>query len=295
MPTTFRTELLATGVSERTATAYGNELRDVERFARAHGGQTLRNITAEVLGDYVRSKPFTWSTRKTTRSALGKWWSIHPRRRPPIWVVRVPRKPSFECRALDELEAVTLDRAARATVADADPASALFVEALAVLVALYVGFRREEISQVRFIDFTNDGWLRVMGKGAKPAEIPVERPELLAAIERRRTVVHGAYVFPGRYPGTHANPATIYNRIRRFAERCGVRDVAPHRLRHTYGATVNDATEDLRAAQMLLRHERPETTVVYTRTRRRAMRKAAQAVDYEKAYTRALAEQEEVA
>lgn len=56
--------------------------------------------------------------------------------------------------------------------------------------------------------------------------------------------------------------------------------VAPHRLRHTAIATLNDRTGDLRTAQAFARHASPETTVIYTRFPRRRLVAAVEALDY---------------
>src|SRR5437588_567653 len=82
-------------------------------------------------------EPRTWASRKLLRHALRHYWEITARRHPPLAAIRVPVKPRMRCRALEPADACRLAAAARARHDDAG---------LAVLFALYLGLRREEIA-----------------------------------------------------------------------------------------------------------------------------------------------------
>lgn len=66
------------------------------------------------------------------------------------------------CRALDDEEAIRSVEEARAHGGK---------EGLAAL-AMYTGFRREEIFQVAWRDLDEEGWIKVMGKGQLAATSP---------------------------------------------------------------------------------------------------------------------------
>ncbi len=107
-----------------------------------------------MLAQYEELRPKTHASRNLTRVALRHYWEIFKRKDPPLWVIRIPRKPRMVCRALTDEEAGRL-----AAVARADGTK----KGLAVLLAMYQGLRREEIAKVRWDDITDDGWLRLVG------------------------------------------------------------------------------------------------------------------------------------
>jgi integrase/recombinase XerC len=101
----------------------------------------------------------------------------------------------------------------------------------------------------------------VVGKGDVEAVIPVHpvlSEELLPHL--------GAcpWVFPGR-SSAHVCAGTIGEWVGKVGDKAGIPNLSPHRLRHTAIATVNDASGDLRMAQVFARHADIETTMIYTR------------------------------
>lgn len=240
-------------------------------FPLAERGKLPRIATAHPDGDPLRGK----CHGECGADGHGHYWVIFKRRDPPLWVVKVPRKPKGVCRALEPEEAQRLAALARERGGK---------EGFAVLLAMYQALRREEISATAWSDFSEPGWMRVHGKGDLPARIPLNRivAEALADLEHD----HEVFVFPTRFKdgprsGRHASPATIWSWVCGLAEEAGLENVAPHRLRHTCLAVANDMTGDLRSVQDFARHQRPETTAMYTRTLERRLRAVAEAVRYE--------------
>ena len=88
------------------------------------------------------------------------------------------------------------------------------------------------------------------------------------------------YIFPGHRGRPHITEQTIWNWVGRVGRDAGLTHLAPHVLRHTAIATVNDVTGDLRAAQEFARHARPETTALYTRVSIERMQAAADALEF---------------
>lgn len=265
-------ELMARGLGRKTAQQYVRVIRDAEGWCAARG-TTLKAVKGLQLALYVESKPKTWATRKLLRSAIGHYWAVVHRRQPPLWAIPQLPKPNWGCRALHEDEADRLERAARLRGDH---------KGLVVLLALYVGLRREEIATLRWSSFRDDGTVRVVGKNGRQRDVDVH-PVLAAAVAMAR--VAGAadgYVFPGRFGGG-VNPATVWSWTREVAQAAGLElhgSVPPHRLRHTCLAEINDNTGDLRTTQSIAGHVRIETTVIYTRTTARRRRAAVESLSY---------------
>lgn len=131
-----------------------------------------------------------------------------------------------------------------------------------ILLAAYAGLRVHEIAKIRGEDFSDDGWLRVVGKGAVEATLPVHP---LIEAERARYPRRG-YWFPS--PTDRAKPVldkSVSTLIGQAMRRVGV-DATAHQLRHYFGTEVHHAAGgSLRVAQELLRHASPATTALYTR------------------------------
>jgi integrase len=271
----LRTELRARGLSARTADIYEGEVFRVQRFLEQQRATTLAACSAEDLEAYVATKRRSSSSYAQTRYALGHYWSIHRRRRPPLWAIPRLRRPDYQSRALEPADADRLEATARAVGGR---------KGLVVLLGLYGGLRREEISWLRWDDFAGDGFVRVLGKGGKTRWVFVHPVLAAALVEARAVADAGEFVFAGRAPRACICPATVWLWCRQVADVAGVElagdTVPPHRLRHTNLTEMNDATGDLRATQEHAGHSRPEVTARYTRTRRRQLRAAVLSLRY---------------
>lgn len=262
--------LEAAGLAQRTVQSYVRVLIEAEGWAEQHGAD-LRSVPPELVRRWAdETVPFTTSSRRMARNALGHYWRIHGRHEPPLWAIRVPRKARAVCRALEPDEAARLAKTARARRDS---------PGLATLFALYLALRRFEIAQLRWDDFEADGWLRIVGKRDQSAMLPVHPVlhETMLLVGHR----HETWVFPGRSGDRPVTPATVWNWVRAVADEAGIGQVPPHRLRHTALATANDAIGDLRAVQDFARHADPATTAIYTRTTAKRLTAVMQAIDYD--------------
>lgn len=264
-PSQLHDELLARGLSPRTARQYLREIIAAQQWM-ADGGRRLDNATASAVAAYIATRPTSHSTRKLIRQALSHYWAITGRKNPPAKAVRTLKKPRMVCRALDENDAVRLAKAA----------AGWYPEGTATLLGLYQALRREEIASLPWTALSG-GWLKVTGKGGVTATI-LAHPAVVHELERipRRDA---RYLFPGRY-GSHVNPTTVWTWIKKVGDRAGV-DVTTHWLRHTALATALDATRDLRAVQDFARHADPSTTAGYTRSNAERMRWVVEAIHYD--------------
>jgi len=270
----LRNELRARGLSARTADIYDGEVLRVRRFLEQRD-TTLAACTGDDIDAYIATKPRSASAYDQTRNALKHYWSIHRRRRPPLWAIPKLRRPDYQSRALEPDDADRLEATARAVGGR---------KGLVVLLGLYAGLRREEMSWLRWDDFAGDGFVRVLGKGGKTRWVFVHPVLLDALLEARAIADDSEYVFAGRAPRAYICPATVWKWCREVADVAGVElagdTVPPHRLRHTNLTEMNDATGDLRATQEHAGHSRPEVTARYTRTRRNKLRAAVLSLRY---------------
>lgn len=272
-PDDFIGWMVAEGYARKTCVCY------VTTLIAAAKSIDLERVDAVTLRNYAESLPFSRSTRAALRSALGAFWRSIGREEGPQGAIRVPRKRRLKCRALDEVDA---ERLARAAAARGDR------KGLVVLLGLYTGLRRNEIATLRWRD-VDDGWLNVIGKADREREIPLH-PILLEALRAHRgSTSHTSatvgpprseWVFPGRYGGPQ-HPTTVWGWVREVSSAAGLPPIPTHVLRHTALATALDRTGDLRAVQELAGHASPETTAGYTRTTRRALLRAVESIEYE--------------
>lgn len=128
-----------------------------------------------------------------------------------------------------------------------------------LLLGAYQGLRVHEIAKLRGEDI--DGpWLSVVGKGSKPARLPLH--PAVAAIAHdfpRYDWWFPAYGKPGP---VSAN--SVCNTISKLMKRAEVNGTA-HQLRHWFGTEVLRASGgNTRVAQELLRHESLTSTQIYT-------------------------------
>jgi integrase len=263
----FRRHLYERGLGRRTVDVYARLIVRAEAWCEEHGAD-LATAEPELVQEWVEAEvPRSTSSRRQARSALDHYWCMTERPAPPLWAIRVPKTPLYVCRALDEGDATTLARAARAR---GDR------RGLAVLLGLYVALRASEIAAVRWGD-VGGGWLKVIGKGDQPAELPLH-PIVIEALDR---LAHddGTWVFPGRFGGP-VHPTTVWTWARAVADEAGLGHVPTHVLRHTCLATANDATGNLRATSSFARHRKLSTTAIYTRTTARRLRSVVEALDY---------------
>ena len=240
----------------KTAQGHANQLAGLARWCLKRG-TTIDTIGPNELEEYAQGLPLTRSTRMALRTALVHYYAVTLRPDPPLWAVRVPRRTRMVCRALEDDAARSLEAAA---LGRDDP------KGLAVVIGLYLGLRRFEISKLEWTDL-RDGWLHVVGKGDVEAVIPVH-PVVTSYLERHPN--GSPFVFPGRFGGS-LNPATLWGWVRDVSQEAGLGNVSTHILRHTALASGNDGTGDLRSVQDFARHAEPTTTAGYTRTTKRRL------------------------
>jgi integrase/recombinase XerD len=114
-----------------------------------------------------------------------------------------------------------------------------------------------------------EGWVRVVGKGAKERLIPIHQRALTALRfflhERERLVSSpDQQLFLGRR-GHKMSRVQFWRVLRDLGRRAGLKtDIHPHLLRHTFATHLLEGGADLRSVQEMLGHADLSTTQIYT-------------------------------
>ena len=252
-----------TGLGLAPGTIQNYRFRLVQAFTAANElGLDLNEPSAvalaQIRGCFVESN----TTLRQVRNALGHYYDMRGVVA-PLKALRVPRKPTYHWRGLETPDAMALAREATKW----DP------EGLAVLVALYMGLRREEIATMRWDRFSPDlATYTVFGKGSSQDTVPVA-DALKPFLESHRSPY--VWLFPGSET-RHVSPATVNMWVKRVAEAAGIdpASISTHHLRHTAIGFVCDK-KGIRVAQRFARHARIDTTQIYTRAPEREVRLSA--------------------
>jgi len=160
----------------------------------------------------------------------------------------------------------------------------------AILELMYAcGLRVSEAVDLKIADVELDaGILTCKGKGNKTRKIPigtsaVEWLKSYLAVRRRKenTEIRNLFVTA---LGRPLNRQVIFNFIKEYAEKIGLKDVSPHTLRHSFATHLIQNAADIRSVQQMLGHADISTTQIYTHITDAHLRKT-----YEKFHPRAKA------
>jgi integrase/recombinase XerD len=182
----------------------------------------------------------------------------------PAVYARLPKIHSDESRTqgLDRLELIRFLQVAQAiTVHHGALAYLLGINAL----------RASEAAAVRIEDYAETlrghRVLRLVGKGNKPATMPLTVPVLRVLEACRGDRTEGRLVLRPA-SGNPIDRRDAYRMVQRIAKAAGIpRHIGPHSLRHAAITNALDAGVPLRDAQILARHADPRTTEHYDRAR----------------------------
>jgi integrase/recombinase XerD len=142
----------------------------------------------------------------------------------------------------------------------------------AMIELLYAsGLRISELARARLEELSEDGILRVTGKGNKTRVVPVGRKALEAlatyvSTERPKLVKprSGSELFLSKR-GTRLTSARIWQIVKARARQSGLeQNIYPHLLRHSFATHLLGNGADLRIIQEMLGHADISTTQVYT-------------------------------
>ena len=262
-----------------TLRAYQQDLKAYVRWCAERQLQPLQ-VKRPHLELYLRwmedrgYAPATIGRRFTTVAGFYRYAVLdgHLQVDPSIAVTR-PKVPWEAQRrtVLHPLEFAALLTAAR----DHDPGS----HALVALLGM-IGLRIGETCRINVTDLrAQAGYelLTVLGKGSKPALIPLPVPVLRAVREAIGDRQAGPLLLNTR--GGRLSPSSAATRLRTLARRAGLsRSFSPHSLRRTFctaGLLINVPLRDM---QLAMRHADSRTTLRYDMARANLDRHAAHTV-----------------
>lgn len=265
------------GLSPATLDAYGRDLRDLVEHRRAAGVTTPEQLHSQHLADHLRDlhrerglQPSSIArhlatTRVFTRYLLANGYvSEDPSQvleRPMQWR-RLPGVLSpKQMTAL--LEAPEQCR------------SRYWLRDRAMLETMYAaGLRATETAGLAVGDYNPTlGVVVVTGKGGRQRLVPIGAPArkwIERYLSEQRPML--ARFEDGRdrgrlfisQSGRPLERVAIWQIVRRNAQLAGLRDVHPHRLRHSFATHLLTGGADLRMVQELLGHADISTTQIYT-------------------------------
>ena len=136
----------------------------------------------------------------------------------------------------------------------------------AALCLLYGGaLRLSECKNLRCVDITQDGYIKVMGKGGRERMVPVETPILdVVNMWKRKAIRRSTYLFYGEDRLHPESRKGFQMLITRHMKRCGIRGKSVHSLRHGGATSLYNKGVDLKELQDFLGHKSLATTGLYT-------------------------------
>lgn len=170
-------------------------------------------------------------------------------------------------RVVDQDEAAALLECARSRASADDPVS---VRDWAILELIYAtGIRVSEACSLTTSSIDPAALtVRVVGKGDKERTVPFGVPARDAldqwTVRARPSLAVGTDALFVGAKGGPIDPRVVRAMIHRMCARAGVRDIAPHGLRHSAATHLLQGGADLRAVQEILGHSSLATTQRYT-------------------------------
>jgi integrase/recombinase XerD len=160
----------------------------------------------------------------------------------------------------------------------AGDAFVLLRDTAVVEVIFATGARVSEVCHLALDDVDlADGWVRILGKGARERVVQICDGGVVAALNAYRLIRDGvaprdAYFFLNRH-GRRLSEQSVRGLLQRHASRAGVDGpVRPHLLRHSVATLLLEEGVDIRHIQHLLGHSSIATTQIYTHVNARNQR-----------------------
>ena len=273
------------GSAPRTIEAYERDLRDYRDYLSNVGVSELRAVDRAVLLDFeaslaTRFAPSSVRRHLSTVKGLHRFvvregYTEHN----PADALAVPKLPQ----KLPDVLSISQVEAVLGTCDDATPAG---LRNRALLEVLYgCGLRASEACALDTGGvFLDEGFLRVVGKGARERIAPISgyaahwlgrylrevRPALSMRSRTPKTSdVSAAFL---NAHGGRISRQSVHRIVADAGKRAGIEGLHPHTLRHSFATHMLAGGADLRAIQEMLGHSDISTTQVYTHVDRTHVR-----------------------
>jgi integrase/recombinase XerD len=275
------------GLAKNSLESYERDLAKLRTWADKNGFDLLsltRQDLREWLIDLGRTKLSENSKRRLISAMRGFYKFLmtdgHIKNN-PAEDLDSPQKGFYLPKFLNQAEVETL-------LAAPDVSTESGLRDRAILELMYAcGLRVSEAVNVKMQDIDLDsGILTTTGKGSKTRRVPVgssavEWLKSYLALRRKKEdiEIENLFVTP---LGRPINRQIIYTFIKEYAEKCGLPDVSPHTLRHSFATHLIQNRADIRSVQQMLGHADISTTQIYTHMTDAHLRKS-----YERFHPRA--------
>jgi len=149
-------------------------------------------------------------------------------------------------------------------------------------VAYGTGLRSGEVITLKIGDIDSQRMLiRVeQGKGSRDRDVMLS-PHLLNLLRAWWSEVRSPFwLFPGRKPACHTTARQLNRAIHSAADMAGIdKKVSLHTLRHSFATHLLESNIDIRVIQVLLGHDRLDTTAHYARVATKTIREVMSPLD----------------
>lgn len=268
------------GMSDHTLKAYTTDLAQFYSYAGLHATSDAAEVADAFTTRRIRSWLAESSAAGATRSTIAR--HLASLRSFTAWahstgILASDPAVTFMSPQADqrlpqvqttEETAALMDYARAAACAEYAPAA---LRDWAILEMIYAtGIRVSELCSLDCTSYDmSTATVRVVGKGQKERVVPfgqgaAQAVELWVSRGWDSLAQSGERaLFVGKR-GQRIDPRIVRSMIHRMCAQAGVRDIAPHALRHTAATHVLAGGADLRAVQEMLGHSSLQTTQRYT-------------------------------
>lgn len=257
--------------SKHTITAYADDLKHWQLFCQRLGIVDFEQLRLQHFCDFLEQQShYAWTTRARRLACLrsfGKYACSQD------WMERNLAADLDSPKLWQKLPKVISPQEATDLMAMSLKSQSPHRDR-AILETLYgMGLRVSELTSMTLASIRRDeGLLKVRGKGDKDRMVPMgdcaldalenylskERPTLLKV---RGQITPQLWL--GRRGGILSRES-VYALVRATGQACGLPDLHPHRLRHSYATHLLENGADVRVIQELLGHADVATTQRYT-------------------------------
>jgi integrase/recombinase XerD len=257
------------GLAKNSLDAYQRDLGKLSAWAEKNGLDLLtlkREDLREWLMDLSRAK-ISENTKRRLISAVRGFYKFLMTdghiAKGPAEDIDTPQKSFYLPKFLNQTEMETL-----LSMPDVSTESGL--RDRAVLELMYAcGLRVSEVVDLQIRDADIDGGiLTAIGKGSKTRRIPIGTSAVewlksyLAARRKHENIeVRNLFITP---LGRPLNRQMIHKMVSDYGQKCGLIDVSPHTIRHSFATHLVQNRADIRSVQQMLGHADISTTQIYT-------------------------------
>jgi len=263
------------GLSKNTLSAYRADLAKYSDFLEKTGTDEMA-IVHQGLEDFsvlLTDSDLKASSRARILAAVRgyhKFLALEGLRADdPSARLRPPKLPGRLPKALSQQEVLKLLEAA-GPEPDDEAADRIRLRDRAIVELMYsTGARVSEVVALDLDEVTDDGLIRVRGKGSKERIVPVgsfAAKSLDAYLVRTRpelSRLKGDRALFLNKQGGRLSRQSIWEIIQRAGMQSGL-EVSPHTLRHSFATHLIEGGADVRVVQELLGHASVATTQIYT-------------------------------